>query len=99
MKSSMKIVVVAGLLVGICTPGTAFAAASGGTIRGNNFWCKEGICNCDGSYTDCKGMEINCIDGKIRCDAPNLCRCVQVRTVKPKVFDKSIAPLVPEVKQ
>jgi hypothetical protein len=89
--------------LGICmlSPGTAFAAASGGTIRGNNFNCTDGICTCDGSYADCKGMEINCIDGKVKCrdDAPNICQCIQVRRVKPGVLDKSIAPVVPKLQQ
>jgi hypothetical protein len=48
---------------------SGFAAQVGTRGGGQGFSCPPGdeLCTCDGTYSDCNNMKVNCVGGKITC--------------------------------
>ncbi|MCU0790024.1 MAG: hypothetical protein MUE79_03065 [Nitratireductor sp.] len=60
--------------------GPGLAAQSGSSSGGAGFSCPpdDETCTCDGTYTDCTNMKVNCVDGTMQCkrvDGLERCWC------------------------
>jgi len=81
---------------------TATAAPAAPISQG--FDCPPGdeMCTCDGTYTDCNNMKVNCVDGKITCKREGDIERCWCQRVSSAIKRKAVIPrtvIKPAIKQ